>query len=117
MVGSSGRLRASFLVLFTVYTTSPSRLWELWESWAGGGRAPRISKGCGKVRRAGGWRPGAFHAPSASIAGGWGLLGGGGRPGGRGDRRRPARAPHGGLLSSGVPSAILRLDSPKSLIW
>ena len=88
--------------------TSSSRLWELCGILGGGGRAPRISKGCGKVRRAGGWWPGAFHTPSASIAGV--VAPGGGGPG------RAARAPHDGL-SSDAASAVLRLDSPRSLIW
>ena len=88
-----------------------SRLWEL----------------CGIL---GGWRAGA-----QDFQGGWeGPVGGrvvarsfpypvsfhsrgvgAGREGG-GPARRPAGAPHDGL-SSGVPSTILRLDSPKSLTW
>jgi len=55
--------------------------------------------------------PVSFHSRS------WGLLGGGvgaGREGGGAGRAAPA--PHDGL-SSGVPSAVLRRDSPKSLIW
>ena len=62
-----------------------------------------------------GWRPGAFHTPPDSIAGVGGSWGGWGPAGGRGAGHRPVRAPHDGL-SSGVPSVVLRLDSPMSLI-
>jgi hypothetical protein len=88
---------------------SSSRLWEL----------------CGIL---GGWRAGAqdFQGVWEGPGGGWvvarsfpcpvsfhsrgGGLRGGGGPG------RAARVPHDGL-SSDAASTVLRLDSPRSLIW
>ena len=89
--------------------SSSSRLWEL-----------RVILG--------GWRAGAqdFRGVWEGLEGGWVAArsfpypvsfhsrGGGSWEGG--GTGRAARASHDGL-SSGVPSAALRLDSPKSLIW
>jgi len=58
--------------------------------------------------------PVSFHS---RVGGSW-QGGGTGRGGGweGGGAGRAARAFHDGLSSS-VPSVVLRLDSPKSLIW
>lgn len=89
--------------------TSSSRLWELcgilggW--WAGAQDFQGVWEGPGGGRVV----ARSFPYPVSFHSRGGGSRGGGG-PG------RAARALHDGL-SSDAASAVLRLDSPRSLIW
>lgn len=119
MVDRSGRLEAcygplslsSFLffsLLFVSFMTSSSRLWELcgilggW--WAGAQDFQGVWEGPegGRVAVRSFPYPVSFHSR------------GGGSRGAGGSAAR--RAPHDGL-SCGAPITVLRLDSPRSLIW
>jgi hypothetical protein len=118
MVDRSGRLEAcygplslsSFLsLLFVSFPTSSSRLWELCGILGGWRAGAQDFQGVWEGPEGGRVAARSFPYPVSFHSRGGGSRGGGGAG-------RAARAPHDGL-SSGVPSVVLRLDSPRSLIW
>lgn len=89
--------------------TSSSRLWELCGILGGWWAGAQDFQGVWEGPEGGRVAVRSFPYPVSFHSRGGGSRGGGG-PG------RAARAPHDGL-SSDVASAVLRLDSPRSLIW